>query len=100
MPRSKIAASLFRVNARAISAPSSTAGRGQRREDLIACGTCASDEMSYTSNQVAELAQLTPGGMTMRVDLRELRPNPTRDFTVDPIDQEAVEVLKQSINEF
>jgi ParB/RepB/Spo0J family partition protein len=35
----------------------------------------------------------------MRVDLRELQPNPLRDFTIDPIDPERVETLKQSIEE-
>jgi hypothetical protein len=35
----------------------------------------------------------------MIVDLRELRPNPLRDFTVDPMDDEAVERLKESIEE-
>ena len=33
----------------------------------------------------------------MRVDLRTLQNNPMRDFTVDPIDCEAVEKLRQSI---
>jgi ParB-like chromosome segregation protein Spo0J len=35
----------------------------------------------------------------MRVDLRTLQPNPMRDFTIDPIDPEAVERLRQSIAE-
>jgi hypothetical protein len=33
----------------------------------------------------------------MRVDLHTLKPNPMRDFTVDPIDQEAVDKLRQPI---
>jgi hypothetical protein len=33
----------------------------------------------------------------MRVNLQTLKPNPMRDFTVDPIDQQPVERLKQSI---
>ena len=35
----------------------------------------------------------------MRVELQSLQPNPMRDFTVDPIDQERVAELKQSIQE-
>jgi len=35
----------------------------------------------------------------MLVDLRSLQPNPTRDFSVDPLDQEAIERLRQSIEE-
>ena len=35
----------------------------------------------------------------MIVDLRKLKPNPMRDFTVDPIDTENVAKLKQSIQE-
>lgn len=35
----------------------------------------------------------------MLCNLRELKPNPMRDFTVDPIDDETVEKLKQSIKE-
>jgi hypothetical protein len=35
----------------------------------------------------------------MRVDLRELKPNPMRDFIVDPIDDETVERLRASIEE-
>jgi hypothetical protein len=35
----------------------------------------------------------------MRVDLRTLQPNPMRDFTIDPMDPEAVERLRQSIAE-
>lgn len=36
----------------------------------------------------------------MKVDLRTLRPNPTRDFTIDPLDEEIVERLKQSITDY
>lgn len=35
----------------------------------------------------------------MRVALRELKPNPLRDFKVDPMDPEAIERLKASIQE-
>lgn len=35
----------------------------------------------------------------MRVDLRTLQPNPMRDFTIDPLDPEVVERLRQSIAE-
>src|SRR5262245_58164632 len=35
----------------------------------------------------------------MRVDLRTLESNPMRDFTIDPIDDEVVEKLRQSIEE-
>lgn len=35
----------------------------------------------------------------MLVDLRELKPNPMRDFTVDPMDDGAVEMLRVSIQE-
>jgi len=38
-------------------------------------------------------------GSKMRVDLRELKPNPTRDFTIDPIDEEAVKALARSIRD-
>lgn len=35
----------------------------------------------------------------MLVDLRELKPNPMRDFTVDPMDDGAIEMLRVSIQE-
>src|SRR5262245_10410060 len=35
----------------------------------------------------------------MRVDLTKLEPNPMRDFMIDPIDQEVVEKLRESIEE-
>lgn len=35
----------------------------------------------------------------MLVNLSELKPNPVRDFTIDPIDQEAIEKLRQSIKD-
>jgi hypothetical protein len=35
----------------------------------------------------------------MQVDLRDLKPNPLRDFTVDPLDEEIVKKLKQSITQ-
>jgi hypothetical protein len=38
-------------------------------------------------------------GKPMYVDLRTLRPNPMRDFHIDPIDLEAVARLKQSIED-
>lgn len=36
----------------------------------------------------------------MKVDLRMLRPNPTRDFTIDPLDPESIAKLKPSITEY
>ncbi len=36
----------------------------------------------------------------MLVELRSLKPNPTRDFIVDPIDDEVVARLKQSIKDY
>jgi ParB-like chromosome segregation protein Spo0J len=35
----------------------------------------------------------------MRCNLKELKPNPLRDFTIDPLDDETVEKLKKSIKE-
>ncbi len=35
----------------------------------------------------------------MKIDLRSLQPNPTRDFAVDPLDQEAIGRLQTSIEE-
>jgi len=35
----------------------------------------------------------------MQVDLRTLQPNPYRDFTIDPMDEEVVEALRHSIEE-
>jgi ParB-like chromosome segregation protein Spo0J len=35
----------------------------------------------------------------MRVDLRTLKPNPMRDFRIDPMDPDVVEQLRQSIEE-
>ena len=38
-------------------------------------------------------------GVKMRVDLRALKPNPMRDFAIDPIDHEIIARLRQSIEE-
>lgn len=36
----------------------------------------------------------------MKVDLRDLKPNPMRDFAVDPLDKEQVAKLKKSIEDY
>ena len=35
----------------------------------------------------------------MKVELALLKPDPLRDFSIDPIDQEVVEALKESIRQ-
>ena len=35
----------------------------------------------------------------MLIELKKLKPNPQRDFTIDPIDEDVVEQLRQSIKE-
>jgi hypothetical protein len=37
--------------------------------------------------------------MSMKVELALLKPNPLRDFSIDPIDQEVVEAIKESIRQ-
>jgi hypothetical protein len=35
----------------------------------------------------------------MRIELREIKPNPMRDFKIDPIDNERVAALTESIKD-
>jgi hypothetical protein len=44
-------------------------------------------------------ARITLEEIEMLVELRSLKPNPMRDFTVDPMDDDRIEELRQSIEE-